>query len=90
VKIDWDIREWLAMPEEMVILEKFANQSGNIRSRKPSRLIWLYTKGASQVEILDDLRISEQTLEKYFARWVQYGVSGLTRLEHPELDRIYQ
>lgn len=89
MKIDWHDRQWLAMPEEMSILKQFATQSGNRRSRKPARFIWLYTLGEPRDDILADLRVSETTLKRWFERWIDYGVSGLTGFTHPELGRCY-
>jgi transposase len=74
---DWDNRSWLAMPCEMYFLEAVATQPGNIRSRKPARLIWLYTLGTSRDEILDDLRVSERTLAKWFGWWIEDGLNGV-------------
>lgn len=69
----------------MKVLERYATQPGNCRSRKPARLIWMYTLGKSRQKIIADLRISEETLEKHFACWIVEGVSGLTKAYHPEL-----
>ena len=87
--IDWTDRQWMAMPPEMEILECYASQPGNYKSRKPARLIWLYTLGKSRAEILADLNISERTLERYFERWIDYGVMGVTGQDHPELGRVW-
>jgi len=86
MKIDWDNREWLALDAEMAVLERFATQPGNYRSRKPARLVWLYTLGEAREKILADLKVSETTLERWFERWINYGVSGLTKFSHPELN----
>ena len=85
MEIDWRERGWLALPEEMAILEKFANQPANIRSRKPARLVWLYTLGIGKAEIISDLKVPEKKLEQYFQRWIDYGVRGVTGYAHPEL-----
>lgn len=87
--IDWNNRQWLALPEEMRILERYANQPGNICSRKPARLIWLYSLGIEKQVILADLKLSESRLAEYFQRWIDYGVSGLTGYIHPELGKTY-
>lgn len=89
IAIDWDDRQWLAAPAEMTYLELFANQPGNCRSRKPARLIWLYTNGKSRNEIMADLRVSEATLEKWFQTWIEQGVAGLAGTEIPELAKLY-
>lgn len=86
--IDWDDRQWLATPDEMSALEMVATQPGNIRSRKPARLIWLYTRGVPRETILADLRKSEATLERYFEAWIDGGVPALTRMSHPQLYRF--
>lgn len=85
----WDapVREWLAMPIEMDVLRRYAEQPGNIRSRKPARLIYLYTLGWSVADIEADLRLSSDTLQKYFMRWIEYGVQGVTGSD--ELGRCY-
>lgn len=88
--IDWDDRQWLAAPVEMKYLEEFATQPGNIRSRKPARLIWLYTQGQARADILADLRVSEATLEKWFQWWIDEGVRGVTGgIEFAELKKLY-
>ena len=87
--IDWNDRQWLAAPVEMKYLEQFATQPGNCRSRKPARLIWLYTQGTSHKEILTDLRVSEATVEKSFQRWIDDGVRGVTGVEILELKKLY-
>jgi hypothetical protein len=96
-RIDWTKRQWLALPDEMQVLERFATQPANHRSRKPARLIWLYTLGWSRKAILADLRVSNclrpcrarhgWTLTRYFNCWIDDGVPGLTRMSHPELYR---
>ena len=88
--IDWNDRQLLATPIEMKYLEQFATQPGNCRSRKPARLIWLYTQGNSHEEILADLRVSEATLEKWFQWWIDDGVRGVTGgAEFAELKKLY-
>lgn len=89
IAIPWDSkpREFMALPCEMAILERYATQPGNVRSRKPARLIYLYTLGRSRAEILADLRISEATAVKYFNRWITDGLSGVTRAYHPGVYR---
>lgn len=86
LNIDWDDRQWLAMPEEMEALEVLANQPANFRSRKPARLIWLYTLGVPREGILADLKKSEATLERHFETWINYGVHGLAGFIIAELD----
>jgi hypothetical protein len=88
-RVDWTKRQWLALPDEMKILERFATQPANHRSRKPARLIWLYTLGWSRKAILADLRVSNWTVTCYFNRWIADGVPGLTRMSHPELYRAH-
>lgn len=86
--VDWEERQYLALPEEMEIIEPFADQPANMKSRKPARLIVLYTRGVSRQDVLDDLNISERDVERYFARWIIFGVDGLIQL-HSGLGKAY-
>jgi hypothetical protein len=90
IPVDWDRREWLACPVEMKYLKAHATQPGNIRSRKPARLIYLYTMGLPRTEIIADLKVDESTLDRWFTRWIESGVAGVTGLVYEELAHVYE
>ncbi len=76
-KIPWEQRELLPLPGELDVLAWYAQTYGRYPTGKRARFLLLYSAGASRQEILDQLRVSEASLERWWTRWVEERLLGL-------------
>ena len=64
--IPWEDRDDLPNQDESVILNLYADQPGNCRSRKPALFLLMFAAGATREEIHDALHVGPQSLERWW------------------------
>ena len=88
--IPWNERDMLPDPEEVRILGRIAALPRNYKKGTRAQFILWYAAGKPREEILAALHVSEDSLRRWYTRWVDEGLDGLLHLGESSLERVIE
>ena len=77
-KILWSIgqRSYFPTAREEVVLKRIASRAKLHQSGKRARFLLMYAQGVSHSEILETLKVSDDSLQRWWDRWIDTRTRG--------------